>query len=116
MAEGSNIDPWIQFFKTLIDRLVPAELESPVEDSEIIEEREKNLVWKLKGIASKMTYRLFSKFGNPNYVDEKFGDFSKKFRETFAIPLLESHLQSVFKRKTNFVGSKTLNFAIKYVQ
>ncbi|CDW76775.1 UNKNOWN [Stylonychia lemnae] len=116
MAEGSNIDPWIQLFKTLMDRPLPAELESPTEELEVIEEREKNLQWKLKGIAAKTTYRLFSKFGNPKYVDEKFGDFSKKFKETFAIPLLESHLQQVFKKEKCFVNSKTLNFAIKYVQ
>jgi hypothetical protein len=35
---------------------------------------------------------MFSKFGNPTYVDEKFKDFSTRFKETFAIPLLESHL------------------------
>jgi len=29
--------------------------------------------------------------------------------------LLESHLGVVIKRQTNFVGSKSLNFAIKYV-
>ena len=29
--------------------------------------------------------------------------------------LLESHLQLMFKKKTNFVGSKTLNFCIKFV-
>lgn len=99
-----------------MDRPVPAELDSPTEDIDTIEEREKHLLWKLKGIASKTTYRLFSKFGNPKYVDEKFGNFSNKFRETFAIPLLESHLQIVIRRKTNYVGSKSLNFAIKYVQ
>ena len=29
--------------------------------------------------------------------------------------LLESHLQLIFRKKTNFVGSKTLNFVIKFV-
>lgn len=29
--------------------------------------------------------------------------------------MLESHLQLVLKRKTHFVGSKALNFGIKYV-
>jgi hypothetical protein len=75
-----------------MDRPVAPELETPVEDTDIIEEREKNLHWKIKGIAHKVTYRLFSKFGNPSYVDEKFAEFSKRFKETFSIPLLESHL------------------------
>ena len=29
--------------------------------------------------------------------------------------LLESHLQLMFKKKSNFVGSKTLNFVIKFI-
>lgn len=98
MAEGNNIDPWMQLFKTIMDRPMPAELETPIEDVDTIEEREKNILWRLKGISFKITYRLFSKFGNPTYVDEKFADFSQRFKETFAIPLLESHLQMLFKK------------------
>lgn len=95
---------------------MPEELETYVEDMNIIEERDKHILWKLKGICSKITYRLFSKFGNVSWVDDKFVDFSKRFKETFSVPLLESHLSLVLKRKTNFVGSKALNFALKYVQ
>ena len=92
MAEGNNIDPWIQFFKTLLDKPMPAELENFIEDKDDIEEREKHILWRIKGIAAKTTYRLFSKFGNPTYVDENFLDFSKRLKESFAVPLLESHL------------------------
>jgi len=42
-------------------------------------------------------------------------EFSKYVRDTFAAPLLESHLQLIFKRKSQFVGNKALNYAIKYV-
>lgn len=96
--------------------LANAELGAFTEDKDVIEERDKNMAWKIKGIAAKTTYRMFSKFGNPTYVDEKFTVFSERFKGTFAIPMLESHLAQLFQRKTNFVGSKTLNFAIKYVQ
>lgn len=67
IAEGNNIDPWILFFKTVLDRPVPAELESFVEDMDEIENRDKHIVWKTKGIAAKTTYRLFSKYGNPKF-------------------------------------------------
>jgi len=80
-----------------------------------IEERDKNIHWKIKTIVAKLTYRLFSKFGNPSHVEDELIDFSKYFKDTFAVPLLESHLQIVFKRKNNFVGSKCLNFALKYL-
>ena len=115
MTEGANLDPWMQFFKTLMDRPVLPELESLADDMTTIEARDKHIMWRTKGIAAKASYRLFSKYGNPKFVDEKFADFSKKVLSTFAVPLLESHLQMVLRRKTHFVGSKTLNFAIKFV-
>jgi hypothetical protein len=119
LAEGNNIEPWIQFFKTIMDRAIPeaqaAQLESFSEDMTVIEERDKHIQWKLKGIATQTTYRMFSKYGNSKFCDDKYVDFSNFFFNTCGIPLLESHLQLVFKRKTHFVGSKTLNFAIKFV-
>ena len=44
---------------------------------EIIEERDKNIYWKIKGIASKTTYRMFSKYGNSVSVADELIDFSK---------------------------------------
>jgi len=104
LTENNNLDPWIQFFKTLLDRPVPTELESFVEDMNEIEKRDKNIHWKIKGVVSKLTYRIFSKFGNPSHVEDQLIDFSKYFKDTYAVPLLESHIQLVFKRKTHFVG------------
>jgi len=98
-----------------MDRPLPAELESFTEDMDEIENRDKHIIWKVKGIASQMTYRLFTKHGNPKFADPKIAEFSKAFKEKYVIPLLESHLQIVLRRQTNFVGSKALNFALKYV-
>ena len=58
---------------------------------------------------------MFSKYGNPKFADEKLEEFSAAFREKYAVTLLESHLSLVLRKKTNFIGSKALNFAIKYV-
>ena len=112
---GVNLDPWIQFFKTLMDRPVPAALESLTEDMDEIEKRDKIICWKIKGIAGQTTYRMFSKYGNPKYAEEKLEEFSKTFRDKYCNPLLESHLAILLKRKTHFIGSKSLNYAIKYV-
>lgn len=89
---GANLEPWIGFFKNLMDRQLPSELDSPVEDMDEIERRDKHICWKTKGVAAQTTYRMFSKYGNPKHADEKHEDFSKGFKERFAIPLLESHL------------------------
>ena len=58
---------------------------------------------------------MFSKYGNPKFAEEKLEEFSKTFRDKYAVPLLESHLTLLLRRKTNFIGSKCLNYSIKYV-
>jgi hypothetical protein len=54
-----------------MDRPVPAAVDSLTEDMDEIERRDKNICWKIKGIAGQMTYRMFSKYGNPKFADEK---------------------------------------------
>jgi hypothetical protein len=73
---GANLDPWITFFKTLMDRPLPGQLESYTEDMDEIENRDKHICWKIKGIAFQTTYRMFSKYGNPRHCDEKLTEFS----------------------------------------
>lgn len=80
-----------------------------------IAKRDKSIEWKLRGIIAKTTYRLFSKYGNAKYATDEEQAFSNYFADNYAEMLLESHLHLMFKRKTSFVGSKTLNFNIKYV-
>jgi importin-7 len=94
---------------------VPAAIETLTEDMDEIEKRDKNMYWKIKGVAGQMTYRLFSKYGNPKYAEDKLSEFSKAFRDKYSLPLLESHLTLLLKRKMNFIGSKSLNYSIKYV-
>lgn len=113
--KGANLDPWILLFKTILDRQIPEALESPTEDQDEIEKRDKHIIWKTKSVASKTTYRLYSRYGNPKFADTEDEVFSQAFYEKYAVLLLESHLSILLKRKTNFVGSKTLNFALKYV-
>lgn len=71
--------------------------------------------WKIKGMAAKITYRIFSKYGNPAYAKDEYKEFQTYFQKTFSETLLESHLTLMFARKTKFVGSKCLNFNIKFV-
>jgi hypothetical protein len=41
--------------------------------------------------------------------------FSENIAKTFSEQLLESNLKILFTRKTNFVGTKTISFAIKFI-
>jgi hypothetical protein len=59
---------------------------------------------------------MFSKYGKFKFAEEKKKEeFSKIFHQKYAVPLLESNLTLLLRRKTNFVGSKCLNYAINYV-
>jgi hypothetical protein len=75
-----------------------------------IEARNKLIFWKIKGKVAKCTYRMFIKYGNPKIVEEK-----EAFWEKYNILLLECHLKSFFAKKDQFVGTKTLSFAIKFI-
>ena len=104
-------------FKVILDMPVPENLESPTEDVEEIDRRDKHIIWKLKAQTARLTFRLFSKYSNLKFIPD--GDVEKPwmefFQNTYSETLCESHLQIMFKRKTHFVGSKTLNFVIKLV-
>lgn len=68
-------------------------------------------------MAAKITYRAFVKYSKPAHVEQKehITAFSKWFKENHSLPLLESHLQILLNKKTQFVGSKALSFAIKFL-
>ena len=79
--EGNNLDPWVMFFKTIIDMPCPEDLCSPTSDTSIIVSRDKSIFWKIKGIATKITYRMFIKYSNPEIVEDKelIKTFANKF-------------------------------------
>jgi hypothetical protein len=117
LMEENNLDPWILFFKTILDMPCSPALSSVTDSTLEIQRRDKSIFWKIKGITAKITYRVFVKYGDPVIVENKphIKTFSKNFSQKYTFPLFESHLQNLFQKKTNFVGSKALNFAIKFI-
>jgi hypothetical protein len=77
--------------------------------------RDKTWHFKLKGIASRTTHRIISKYGNKRFVDEKYHAFSDMLATDFGVFLLESHLKNVLECKDRFIGTLSLNFSLKYV-
>jgi len=47
----------------------PPELVNVTEDTEEINQRNKTIFWKIKGITAKATYRMFMKYGEPSTVN-----------------------------------------------
>ena len=115
--EKGHLDPWFGFFKTVLDMPTPPELAEPVDNTEEIQRRDKHIFWKIKAITAKITYRAFVKYSKPKEVEQltHITEFSKQFRENFSLPLLESHLQLLLNKRTQFIGSKALAFAIKFL-
>lgn len=55
---------------------MPPQLESFVEDMHEIEARDKHILWKIKGICAKITYKLFTQYGNIKIVKDQDRAFS----------------------------------------
>jgi len=65
----------MMFFKSLLDMKLSPNISQFIENMDEIAERDKQIHWKIKGMAAKITYRLFSKYGNPKYADEEHKAF-----------------------------------------
>jgi hypothetical protein len=104
-------------FKIILDMPLPHHLEAATDDIEDIIERDSTIQWKIKAQAARITFRLFSRYSNPGFSngDKEEKAWCEYFQAEFSETLCESHLQLMFKRKTHFIGSKTLNFVIKLV-
>ena len=52
-------------------------------------------------MAGRITYRVWSKYGNPELIEGKeLGEFSKRFIEKWGILLLEAQLKNLLNIKT----------------
>jgi hypothetical protein len=111
----NNIAPWLSFNKQIMDMPVPEELSSFTEDLDEVDRRDKHVFWKIKQAAARMIYRMCSKYVRTDMVEKDDKAFSENIAKTFSEQLLESNLKILFTRKTNFVGTKTISFAIKFI-
>ena len=59
----------------ILDMPVPEDLESFTDDIEVVAARDKNIIWKLKAQAARMTFRLFMRYANgARYVGNNESD------------------------------------------
>lgn len=63
-----------------------------------------------------MKYGLSTKQVKNGIPENLVEAFSQNFVENLIPPLIESHLGLVFKKKTHFVGSQCLHYAIRFIQ
>jgi len=61
-------------------------------------------------------FRIFSKYANDKFVDEEDKPFSALVVNRYASNILNTALEIIFSRKSQFVGSKLLAYSLKFVQ
>lgn len=65
LMQPGCLDPWIEFLKANMERQLPFDCETFNEnDQNKVMEIEKRVEWKIKGVAAKLSYRLFVKNGS----------------------------------------------------
>jgi len=90
------------------------ELETPGDDLDTIEKKEKDSITHLLGAVCQASYRLFQKFGNKKMYNKKQG-FVDYYLEKLAQPCMEAHLY-IISKKDKFVGRKALYFSLRYIE
>lgn len=114
----NNMEPWILFFKTLLDMPPPGKEGVKTEEYDQARNLNRTLFWKTKGRVAKTCFRMFIEYADPNKVEDKpiVRGFSTEFQQKYTIPLLESMMKILFSQPQNFVGAKCLIFTIKYIE
>ena len=117
LMKENALDQWITYFKLILDMPCKPHHQPPTYDTNEIGKRNEDILWKLKGRVSRITFTMFEKYSFPEKVDNKIHIkmFSQNFNNHYSIPLLESHLQILFSHQTNFVSTKTLNYSIRFI-
>lgn len=71
LMEPGVIDPWFQFFKSILDMPVPDHLLTKLDKRDEMRQRNKAIQWKIKGMVGKITFRLFIKYGDVDLVESQ---------------------------------------------
>ena len=65
------MEPWILFFKTLLDMPPPGDEGVKTEEYDVARNLNRSLFWKTKGRVAKTCFRMFCEYADPNKVEDK---------------------------------------------
>lgn len=111
----ANLHRWMVFLKTVLDSPIPAELETPTQDEEESNKREKNVLWQNKKWCGRILQRFIQKYGNPKFENVTNEGLAALFEEKYSVSFLETFVAILFKRKSCFISRKLLHFSLKYL-
>ncbi|EMP28541.1 Importin-8 [Chelonia mydas] len=90
LVNNQTMTQWMEIFRTIIDRNVPAETLQIDED-----DRPELVWWKCKKWALHIVARLFERYGSPGNVTKEYFEFSEFFLKTYAVGIQQSISEEV---------------------
>ena len=77
---------------------------SPTSDPQLIKERDSQLIWKLKTMATKTSFALFVRYGIAEFVEESDKEFHQYLLKYHRL-MFDAHVNIIRERKEVFVGT-----------
>uniref|UniRef100_A0A8D0H6M8 Importin 8 n=1 Tax=Sphenodon punctatus TaxID=8508 RepID=A0A8D0H6M8_SPHPU len=111
LVNNQTMTQWMEIFRTIIDRNVPAETLQIDED-----DRPELVWWKCKKWALHIVARLFERYGSPGNVTKEYFEFSEFFLKTYAVGIQQVLLKILGQyRQKEYVAPRVLQQALNYL-
>ncbi|KAJ6660017.1 hypothetical protein lerEdw1_018215 [Lerista edwardsae] len=111
LVNNQTMTQWMEIFRTVIDRNVPAETLQIDED-----DRPDLVWWKCKKWALRIVARLFERFGSPGNVTKEYFEFSEFFLKTYAVGIQQVLLKILEQyRQKEYVAPRVLQQTLNYL-
>lgn len=106
-----NLTEWIEIFKTVVDRDVPAETLQVDED-----DRPELPWWKCKKWALHILARIFERYGSPGNVSKEYTEFAELFLKAYAVSIQQVLLKVLYHYKEkHYVAPRVLQQTLNYI-
>eukprot|EP00826_Nyctotherus_ovalis_P054657 TRINITY_DN7175_c0_g3_i1.p1 TRINITY_DN7175_c0_g3~~TRINITY_DN7175_c0_g3_i1.p1 ORF type:complete len:701 (-),score=219.21 TRINITY_DN7175_c0_g3_i1:2507-4609(-) len=113
LTKAELFGKWMQLFQKAFEWEVNPELEAPTEDDEIIKERKKSEVLKMKKSVARIFYEIFRKYGEAKLATGAYKGFSQFIEGNYASGIIKINLQVLQASQTKFVHPFILSLALK---
>ncbi|XP_029455860.1 importin-8 [Rhinatrema bivittatum] len=111
LVNNQTMTQWMEIFRTIIDRDVPAETLQVDED-----DRPELVWWKCKKWALHIVTRLFERYGSPGNVTKEYFEFSEFFLKTYAVGIQQVLLKILDQyRQKQYIASRVLQQTLNYL-
>jgi len=107
---------WMQLFQKMLEWGVDPALEVPTEDEEVIKERKKSEILKMRKAVSKVFYYIFHKYGESKLVASTYKEFSQNVEKNYDSGIIKINIQILQASQTKFVLPSILSLAFKTIK